>query len=176
VQRSSSVGASPVFKPIDSHVREYLEHLSGLASFLLDPDPVDGSADEKLIEAIRGRGPGQSLESLRLWLHLLAGAEARRLDGPCPVEIEAYLDAAVVGTVVSLVDPNPDLVETEILIRRRVLDEVARLPDNHRFALLMRDGGGASVSEIADTTRTTRDAVRSLLYRARSSLRGHLAD
>jgi DNA-directed RNA polymerase specialized sigma24 family protein len=174
VQRSSSVGASPIFKPIDSDVRDYREHLIGLASFLLEPDPVDGSADDRLIKATRGRGASHDHESLRVWLHLLAGVEARRLAGPCPVEVDSYLDAAVVGSVVSLVDPNPDLVETEILTRRRVLDEVARLPDKHRFALLMRDGRGLSVAEIANITGTTRDAVRSLLYRARSSLRGHL--
>ncbi|MFL5824665.1 MAG: sigma-70 family RNA polymerase sigma factor [Solirubrobacteraceae bacterium] len=53
---------------------------------------------------------------------------------------------------------------------RRLIEDIRRLPDQQRSALLMRELGGMSYCELAAALGTTVPAVKSLLVRARMAL------
>ena len=67
-----------------------------------------------------------------------------------------------------LVDPVEKAQRREDL--RRLVDDVGRLPDQQRSALLMREMDGLAYADIADALAVTVPAVKSLLVRARVGL------
>ena len=70
--------------------------------------------------------------------------------------------------------PTPDgdtadrAVERDEL--RRVVEEIGRLPERQRLALVMRELGGATHAELAGALATSVPATKSLLVRARATL------
>ncbi|MGZ4277890.1 MAG: RNA polymerase sigma factor [Solirubrobacteraceae bacterium] len=65
-------------------------------------------------------------------------------------------------------DPPAETERRESL--RRLVDDLQRLPEQQRSALLMRELEGLSYAELADALDTTVPAVKSLLVRARCGL------
>jgi RNA polymerase sigma factor (sigma-70 family) len=65
-------------------------------------------------------------------------------------------------------DPSDETERREDL--RRLVQDMQRLPDQQRSALLMREIDGLSYAELADVLGTTVPAVKSLLVRARIGL------
>jgi RNA polymerase sigma factor (sigma-70 family) len=63
--------------------------------------------------------------------------------------------------------PDPDVAED----LRAVIDDIARLPDDQRAALVLRELGGASYEEIAELLEAPVARGRSLVFQARSWLR-----
>lgn len=59
---------------------------------------------------------------------------------------------------------------------RRIIDAVARLPLEQREAFLLKEEGGMSLEEIADTTGVGRETVKSRLRYALAKLRLELSD
>jgi RNA polymerase sigma factor (sigma-70 family) len=54
-----------------------------------------------------------------------------------------------------------------------VISGIRELPENQRTALLMREMGGHSYNEIAETLETDEESVRGLISRARSGMRSY---
>jgi RNA polymerase sigma factor (sigma-70 family) len=54
-----------------------------------------------------------------------------------------------------------------------VISGIRELPENQRTALLMREMGGHSYNEIAETLETDEESVRGLIARARSGMRSY---
>lgn len=102
--------------------------------------------------------------ALRAWLYRVAHNrcidELRRPAAPAPELIEL-----VRGPVH---DPIAEAERRESL--RRLMDDVRRLPEQQRSALLMRELGGMSYAELAPALSVSVPAVKSLLVRARVSL------
>lgn len=76
---------------------------------------------------------------------------------------------------------DPDALLPDAAVERdtlhTALDEaIARLPDNQREAVLLREFEGFSYAEIARATDTNVGVVRQRLWRAKQSLRTMLAD
>ena len=69
-------------------------------------------------------------------------------------------------------DPVAELDERESL--QRVLEDVRRLPDQQRSALLLRELGGIAYADIAAALGVSVPAVKSLLVRARMTLASSL--
>ncbi|MEN3280390.1 MAG: hypothetical protein V7607_1530 [Solirubrobacteraceae bacterium] len=65
-------------------------------------------------------------------------------------------------------DPPDETERREDL--RRLVQDVQRLPEQQRSALLMREMDGLSYAELSDALRTTIPAIKSLLVRARMGL------
>ena len=102
--------------------------------------------------------------ALRAWLYRVAHNrcvdELRRPAPPAPELIE------LVRAPVQ--DPIAEAERRESL--RRLIDDVRRLPEQQRSALLMRELAGMSYAELAAALGVSIPAVKSLLVRARVSL------
>jgi RNA polymerase sigma factor (sigma-70 family) len=107
--------------------------------------------------------------ALRAWLYRVAHNrcidELRRPPGP-PAEVLDLLGSPAE-------DPVAATVQREALTR--LVEDVRRLPDHQRSALLMRELGGMSYADMADALGVTVPAVKSLLVRARIALTQALA-
>lgn len=69
--------------------------------------------------------------------------------------------------------PDQELLEVEL--RAAVDEAIAALPENQRLAVVLRRYENMPYEEIAVVLKTSVPSVKSLLFRARESLRQHLA-
>lgn len=107
--------------------------------------------------------------SLRPWLYRIAHNrcidELRRLGGiGAPGAPPALLELVQAPAA----DPMDAVERRESL--RRLVEDVRRLPEQQRSALLMREISGMAYRDLADALEVTVPAVKSLLVRARISL------
>jgi RNA polymerase sigma factor (sigma-70 family) len=102
--------------------------------------------------------------TLRAWLYRVAHNRCvDHLRRPVPAAAEVY---ELSRTPVH--DPPDETERREDL--RRLVQDVQRLPEQQRSALLMREMDGLSYAELADALRTSIPAIKSLLVRARIGL------
>jgi RNA polymerase sigma factor (sigma-70 family) len=102
--------------------------------------------------------------TLRAWLYRVAHNRCiDHLRRPVPVAAEVY-DLSRRPSL----DPPDQTERREDL--RRLVEDVRRLPEQQRSALLMRELEGLSYAELADALGTSVPAVKSLLVRARIGL------
>lgn len=103
--------------------------------------------------------------TLRAWLYRVAHnrcIDQLRRPTPAPAELLALAPRT------SLYDPLVEAERREDL--RRLVEDVRRLPEQQRSALLMRELEGLSYAELCDALGATLPAVKSLLVRARIGL------
>lgn len=102
--------------------------------------------------------------TLRAWLYRVAHNRCiDHLRRPLPAPAELY-DLSRPPEH----DPPEETERREDL--RRLVQDVQRLPDQQRSALLMREMDGLTYAELADALRTSIPAIKSLLVRARMGL------
>jgi RNA polymerase sigma factor (sigma-70 family) len=102
--------------------------------------------------------------TLRAWLYRVAHNRCiDHLRRPVPAPAELY-DLSRPPEH----DPPGETERREDL--RRLVQDVQRLPEQQRSALLMREMDGLSYAELADALRTSIPAIKSLLVRARMGL------
>ena len=102
--------------------------------------------------------------TLRAWLYRVAHNRCvDHLRRPVPPDAEVYELSRTPQR-----DPVDETQRREGL--RQLVQDVQRLPEHQRSALLMRELEGLSYAELADALRTSVPAVKSLLVRARISL------
>jgi RNA polymerase sigma-70 factor (ECF subfamily) len=70
--------------------------------------------------------------------------------------------------------PGPDAVLERRDLRRLIQDELLRLSEDHRMAVILRDIQGMSYEEMAETLGVELGTVRSRLHRARMELKARL--
>jgi DNA-directed RNA polymerase specialized sigma24 family protein len=171
--RHPSIGhASTRFKPIDEHLREYRLELESLAGYLLwEPETRAGTGPGMLEKVMRTVGASPGVGTLRWWLHRTASTEARRLGLRSAGVGDSCLDAVAAGDFDRHRSHPHDLV-SGVEVRLGLLEALAGLPDNYRCALLLKDGAGLAVGEVARVMGTSPSSVRSVLYRARQAMRG----
>ena len=102
--------------------------------------------------------------ALRAWLYMIT--RNRALDGLRARRAACPLDDA---SPACMADPFEAARQREEL--RRVVGELAALPERQRLALVQRELCGASHAELADRLGTTISATKSLIIRARTQLR-----
>jgi len=171
--RHPSIGhASTRFKPIDEHLREYRLELDSLAGHLLRESGIGaGNGPGMLEKVMRTVAPSPGMGTLRLWLHRTASTEARRMELRGAGLADSYLDSVASGDFDRHRSPPYDLVRG-VEVRIDLLEALAALPDNYRCALLLKDGAGLAVGEVARVMGTSPSSARSVLYRARQAMRG----
>jgi RNA polymerase sigma factor (sigma-70 family) len=102
--------------------------------------------------------------TLRAWLYRVAHNRCiDHLRRPVPPPAEVYELSRTPAH-----DPQAETVRREDL--RRLVQDVQRLPEQQRSALLMRELDGLSYAELADALGTSVPAIKSLLVRARMGL------
>ncbi len=119
--------------------------------------------------------------SLRTWLHRIATNECRMLRRrKVPASLDELLaDAATrpwPRAEPAAPEPGPEEAAIEAETRRRVVIALSGLPDHYRTAVLLKDGLGLPAEGVAAAMGLTVPAARSLLHRARTALRGRLAE
>ena len=102
--------------------------------------------------------------SLRAWLYRVAHNRCiDHLRKPVPPAIDLFETSRR-----PLHDPTVEAERREDL--RRLIEDVRRLPDQQRSALLMREMDGLSYAELSEALGVSLQAVKSLLVRARIGL------
>jgi RNA polymerase sigma factor (sigma-70 family) len=119
---------------------------------------------EVFVRAYRALLSGDRELAVKAWLfrivHNRCIDEIRR-SAPPTVEIQDITESRSH-------DPAHEADARESL--RRLLEDIGRLPEQQRSALLLRELSGISYSEVADVLDTSVPAVKSLLVRARMGL------
>jgi RNA polymerase sigma factor (sigma-70 family) len=143
----------------------YHKRLAGYARQMLprghDPDDV---LQDVFVRAYRALRHDDRELAVRPWLfrvvHNCCIDELRRTI-PVPTD-----DVSV--PVCAMDDPAAQIDSRETL--RRLIEDIGRLPEQQRSALLLRELSGISYEEVATILDTTVPAVKSLLVRARTGL------
>ena len=147
----------------------YRDRLLAFARRLLSGTGHDAEdvVQDAFIRALAGLRATDAEMNLKPWLYMIvrnrAMDELRR-----PARVAAELDDIAHLRPVEDADPALRVAEREEL--RRVVAEIARLPERQRLALVMRELGGASHARMAATLGTSVPATKSLLVRARATL------
>jgi RNA polymerase sigma factor (sigma-70 family) len=119
-----------------------------------------------MVRAVRALRNGSRPETPGPWLH--------RITRNCALDLTASRRR---HPVVELADhAHPPAEDAQEAVERRMgvrglVDDVGRLPDTQRSALVLRELEGRSYADIADELEVTVPAVKSLLVRARQGLK-----
>ena len=154
--------------PFDEIHRRYHRPLLAFARRMLNATGRDAEdvVQDAFIRAYRGlRVSGRPI-ALRAWLYAIV--RNRALDElRAPERVGAFDDEFALDAVASR-DAAQRVEQRDEM--RRLVAEIARLPERQRIALVMREFDGCSHIETARRLRTTVPATKSLLVRARSNL------
>jgi RNA polymerase sigma-70 factor, ECF subfamily len=149
--------------------RLYRSHRSDVYRFVLrdvrNPADAEDVTQTAFLNAYRALQHGDRPEKPRAWLLTIAQNVARRRFRsrsvrPQEVELDPELYVA----------PEP-----EGLSAGEIREALLRLRPNHRAVIVLREIGGLSYGEIAETLNLSVSAVETLLFRARRALREELA-
>ncbi len=160
--RRSKAGDREAFGQIVSRHQSAVYRV--VRGILGDPAESEDVAQEVFLKAYAKLARFRGESSLFTWLYRIAVNEAlraRRRRTPLP--IEAAPEAEV---------PPPEPESDEEAPTLRTLQRLlARLPDDHRVIVTLRDLEGLSYQEVAETLEVPIGTVESRLFRARQELR-----
>ena len=160
----------------DLLVRKYQHKVKGVISrYVGDWAETQDVAQEAFIRAFRAIGNFRGESAFYTWLYKIAINTAKNWlvsQGRRPptddvqVEDALHLDAAV--KLKDSSTPERELMREEI--ERRVFDTVAKLPEDLRTAITLREVDGLSYEEIAEAMNCPIGTVRSRIFRAREAI------
>ena len=102
--------------------------------------------------------------------------ETRKRSRRCEVSLESEAEDSFHADTP---DPNAPIPDTEVLqgeLEKAIDRAIQALPENQRLAVVLRRYEDLSYEDIAKTMDLSVPAVKSLLFRARGQLRGHLTE
>lgn len=147
----------------------------------MDPEQVEDTVQEALVQAFRALGQFRGLSAFSTWLYRIAHniclrkrQQARRAAG---LSLEEMSEADEDHGPHELPDPSADPSAT-VLTRelREAMDrEVANLPESWRQVFILRDVEDLSTQEVSEALGISEAAVKARLHRARERLRTNLA-
>ncbi|HVW17543.1 MAG TPA: sigma-70 family RNA polymerase sigma factor, partial [Solirubrobacteraceae bacterium] len=125
---------------------------------------AEDAVQDVFLSAYRALRADERPVSLRAWLYRVAHNRCvDHIRRPSPEAADVY-DVSRAPEQ----DPGAQVERRERL--RLLVDDLHRLPDQQRSALLMREMDGLSYQELADALDVTVPAIKSLLVRARIGL------
>src|SRR5947209_7463082 len=125
---------------------------------------AEDALQDVFVRAYSGLRASERELALRAWLFRVAHnrcVDELRRPSPPPLEVLHLVRPAIH-------DPFAEVDLRDSL--RRLVEDIRRLPEQQRSALLMRELAGMSYVELASSLGVTVGAVKSLLVRARVSL------
>ena len=146
----------------------YRERLVAFARRLLQGTGLDAEdvVQDAFMRALAGLRATDGEMHLKPWLYMIGRNRAMdelRKPARAVAELDEVLHLAPAGD-------DPALRATERERLRELLDDIGRLPERQRLALVMRELDGATHEQMAATLGTTIPATKSLLVRARTAL------
>ena len=141
-------------------------------------EDAEDVAQSSLVKAAEHVDGFRGESTMRTWLHRITTNECRmlrrRLVARSLDDIleQPRLDAELQP---SFAQASPEDVAQEHLLGQAVLSAIQELPERQRVVLVLHEGAGLGVAEVASRLGTTVPAVRSLLVRARRTLRAQVA-
>ncbi|MCB2224779.1 MAG: sigma-70 family RNA polymerase sigma factor [Actinobacteria bacterium] len=161
-------------------VWDYADDLRRFAAHLCrHPQDAEDVAQSTLMKAAQHIDGFRGEASVRTWLHTIATNECRMLrrrtpPGALDDALESAVSAGRRGPL-PVVPADPEDLAMEAETRREVVDALTRLPEHYQKVLVLKDGCGLRSAEVARLLETTVPAAKSILFRARRSLRDALA-
>jgi RNA polymerase sigma factor (sigma-70 family) len=129
---------------------------------------ADDVVQDAFIRAYRGLRATDRAMALRPWLYMIV--RNRALDElRAPRRIDTYEDESVRMHAVPDGDPAQRCEQRDEM--RFIVEEIARLPERQRMALVLREFDGHTHAETARALDTTVPATKSLIIRARANLK-----
>ena len=152
--------------------RRYRTPLRGFAARMLreTSHDADDVLQEAFIRAHRGLRATNRAMILRPWLYMIVRNQA--IDVLRTVQRTDPLDDGARQLASANCDPAHSMSERDEM--RDLVEQISRLPERQRLALVMREFDGRSHEETARLLHTTIPATKSLLIRARSNLHAPL--
>jgi RNA polymerase sigma factor (sigma-70 family) len=164
--RRLRAGDDSAWEALDRRYRPALERFARRMLHDVAPDQVEDVVQEALWRAHRALRRDTRVLELRPWLY--------RLTRNCCLDERARVrtDAVELERAAGIADraDGPAATVERRGALRTLLDDLARLPDLQRHALLRRELDGLSHDELAAELGLTTGATRSLVHRARSAL------
>jgi RNA polymerase sigma factor (sigma-70 family) len=145
-------------------VRRYRAPLVGFAAMIVPADRADDVVQESLIRAFDALGSSDAEIQLRPWLFRIVRNQALNdlRDTPAHDELTEELDGV----------PSPEQIAERREEVAAIVGGLQALPAAQREAIVARELEGRGHSEIAAELGTSPGAVRQLIFRARTTLRG----
>lgn len=164
----------------DRLVGAYSGHVYSLFTRFLGPVPErEDLVQEVFLRVIRARERYQPTARISTWLYRIAfniAVNRTQRAGPSAASLDQPFDAD--GSPREVADPSSeppsDGMERGDVVRA-VRSAIAALPENQRMALILAKYDELPYVEIAKVLRSSEKAIKSLVHRARESLRERLA-
>ncbi len=154
--------------PFDEIHRRYHGALLAFARRMLNATGHDAEdvVQDALIRAYHGLRATDRPIALRPWLYMIV--RNRALDELRSPQRAGTFDDEFALNAVPTADAEQCVQQRAEM--RQLVDEIGRLPERQRIALVLREFDGCSHVETAQRLRTTVPATKSLIIRARSNL------
>jgi len=154
--------------PFDEIHRRYHGALLAFARRMLNATGHDAEdvVQDALIRAYHGLRVTDRPMALRPWLYMIV--RNRALDELRSPQRAGTFDDEFALNAVPTADAEQCVQQRAEM--RQLVDEIGRLPERQRIALVLREFDGCSHVETAQRLRTTVPATKSLIIRARSNL------
>lgn len=161
------------YQVVWSHAEDVARLARQLCQHREDAEDV---AQTSLLKAAQHLDGFRGEASVRTWLHRITANECwmlrRRLAAR---SLDAILESSSPSERASLTaGADPELLVEERELGRLVLSAIGALPSRQRAAIIMADGAALSAEEVARNLGATVSSVRSLLVRARRSVRAQV--
>lgn len=143
-------------------VERYGPELQALARRLCPDGRGEDVVQQAFLSAFAALSTGSEVRHLRGWLYQIVRNAANRPPGPLCVPLD--------GTIATA-DTLEDVVQQRAMAMT-ALSELARLPTRQRQAMVGTALDGRPRAEIASSMGLSEGAVRQLVHRARTTLRG----
>lgn len=159
-----AAGSDDAFAAMHDRYRARLTRFA--RGFVPSGADAEDVVQDALMRAMRALRNGSRPDALGPWLH--------RITRNCALDLHAARKRHPVVELVDHAHPPAEDAQSAVersLGMRTIVDDVGRLPDSQRSALVLRELEGRSYVDIAQELDTTVPAVKSLLVRARQGLR-----
>lgn len=151
-------------------VERYAPIARRLARTLLDPEDADDAVQDGFVSAWHAIARYDVRRPFRPWLFRIVLNAARDLLRRQRVRRTQPITAAHAST-----GPSPETSASRALLRERLTEALAALPERQRLAVTLFDVEGYAHAEIAAMLEVPEGTVRSDVFHARRALRQLLA-
>ena len=139
-------------------------------------EDAEDVAQSSLLKAAQHIDGFRGEASVRTWLHRITANECRMIRRRLAARsLDAILEGAgIPERAVLAAGADPASLVEERELARLVIASIAELPGRQRAAIVLSDGAGLTALEVARNLGVSVPAVRSLLVRARRTVRAQV--